>query len=234
MHSPLMYSPLSPKMLALAGAAAGLLILGIYLAHHSASAATPVSKPEPVEHLDLTEVNALPDPFPAAAKAALAGGFQAPAWIQGIEADSGGDLEYPVREAIEETQPTLRWASSSPINNVAILDSSHQLVARAELYGDTHWTVPVELERGAIYMWEVAARDQVRRSFFRVLDDNEAGLLEGIRMNHAQSHLVLGVSALQLGLLSSAQREFQALVQEKPHSPEAAQLLRTANGLRDH
>jgi hypothetical protein len=41
----------------------------------------------------------------------------------------------------------------------------------------------------------------------------------------------LGVAALQLGLRSLAQREFEALVQEKPHSPDAAQLLRAANGL---
>jgi hypothetical protein len=41
----------------------------------------------------------------------------------------------------------------------------------------------------------------------------------------------MGVASLELGLLTPAQREFHALVQEHPHSPEAAQLLRTVDAL---
>jgi hypothetical protein len=222
-----------PKTPILAGAAVGLLILGTYLAHRPARAAAPapVAAP-PVEHLDLAEVNALPDPLPATAQAALAGTLQAPAWMRSFDQDTGGELGYPVREAVEEVQPTLRWSSFTEIYHVAVLDQQHRVVAKAELYGDTQWTVPVELQRGAIYMWELASPGNARRSTFRVLDDAEAGLLEGLRANHPQAHLILGVALLQLGLRTSAQNEFGALVQEKPYSPEAAQLLRAANTLR--
>jgi hypothetical protein len=222
----------SRKMLAVVGAAAGLLILGTYLAHRRAIAESNARKPVPVEHLDLTEVNALPDPLPAAAQAALAGTFQAPATVQSLDAGTGGELEYPVREAIEEVQPTLRWSTFAQSYNIAVLNPNGQVVARAEVNGETQWTVPVELPRGAAYTWEVAATGQVRRASFRVLADSEAGLLEGLQVNHPQSHLVLGVAALQLGLRTMAQREFEGLLQEKPHSPDAAQLMRTANGLR--
>ncbi len=223
----------SPKLLILAGAAIALFALGTYLGRRPASAAAETQKAAPpVEHLDLTEVKGLPDPLPATAQAALGGTLQAPEWMRNMDKDTGGELGYPVREGVEELQPTLRWNSFTEIYHVAVLGPDHQVVAKAELYGDTQWTVPVELQRGATYMWEVASPGNARRSTFRVLDDAEAGLLEGLRANHPQSHLILGVASLQLGLRTAAQTEFNALVQEKPYSPEAAQLLRAVNALR--
>jgi len=222
----------SRKMAILASAAAGLILLGTYLAYRRAKAEAPARAPEVVvDHLDLSELSALPEPLQPGAQAVMAGKFQLPAWFQSLEHASGGDLEYPVQEAIEEVQPTLRWAASAAFYHVAVLDPAHAVVARAEIYGDPHWTVPTELPRGAVYIWEVATPGQVRRNSFRVLDDTEAGWLTGLRMGHGQSHLVMGIASLELGLLTAAQREFQALAQEHPHSPEAAQLLHTVHGL---
>jgi hypothetical protein len=224
----------SRKIAILASAAAGILILGIYLAHRGAGAAVPVRPPEIVEHLDLTEIHALPEPLQAGAQALLAGNFQPPAWLQSLEHGSGGDLEYPVQEAIDDPQPTLRWLSTSSSCNVAVIGPAHQVVARAEIFGASQWTLPVELARGSEYTWEVSSTGQVRRNRFRVLDETESGLLNGVRMAHGESHLLMGVASLELGLLSQAQREFQALRQDHPHSPEAAQLLHTVNGLIAH
>jgi hypothetical protein len=70
----------------------------------------------------------------------------------------------------------------------------------------------------------------VRRNSFRVIDDAEAVWLADLRATHGQSHLLMGVASLEMGMLSQGQSEFQALVKEHPHSPEAQQLLRTANG----
>jgi hypothetical protein len=89
----------------------------------------------------------------------------------------------------------------------------------------------VELKRGEIYTWEVASLGQVRRNTFRVLDPNESDLLNGVKAQHADSHLFMGVALLELGLVSPAQQELKALRQDHPHSPEAAQLWRAVNGL---
>jgi hypothetical protein len=218
----------------LVSAAAGLLILGTYLAHRNAKAHVPAPPPEIVDHLDLSELGALPEPLQAGAQAILAGSFQLPAWLQAMDRASGGDLEYPVHEAVEEVQPTLRWSFVSPSTNVAVVSPTHQVVARAEIFQEAHWTLPVELQRGSVYTWEVATLGQVRRNAFRVLDETEAGWLKGLRMAHGQSHLLMGIASLELGLMSPAQHEFQGLVQEHPHSPEAAQLLRTVNGFLAH
>ncbi|HXP83337.1 MAG TPA: hypothetical protein VN841_01375 [Bryobacteraceae bacterium] len=226
---------LSRKNIAiLASAAAGLLILGVYLAHRGAKAAVPVRPPEIVEHLDLTELHALPEPLQAGAQALVAGNFQPPAWLQSLERGSGGDLDYPVQEAIDDLQPTLRWSSSATSYNVAVISPTHQVVARAEIFGASEWLLPVELTRGNIYTWEVSSTGQVRRNRFRVLDETESGLLNAVRTAHGESHLLMGVASLELGLVSQAQRELLALQQAHPHSPEAAQLLRTVNGLIVH
>lgn len=224
----------SKRMVVLGSAAAGLLILGTYLAHHNAKAKVPVRPPEVVEHLDTSELSALPEPLQAGAQALLAGTFQPPAWLPSLGQGSGGNLDYPIQEAVEELQPTLRWIYAAPSANVAVLDPAHKVVARTEVFNQNRWTLPVELQRGAIYTWEVNSTGQVSRDMFRILDETEAGWLQGLRLAHPQSHLLLGVAALELGVFSEAQSEFQALAQDHPHSPEAAQLLRTASGFRKH
>jgi hypothetical protein len=218
----------------MASAAAGLLILGTCLAHRNAKAHVPTPPPEIIDHLDLNELSALPEPLQAGAQAILAGNFQLPAWLQTMASASGGDLEYPVHEAVEEVQPTLRWSFVAPSINVAVISPAHQVVARAEIFNESHWTLPVELQPGTVYTWEVATLGQVRRNTFRVIDETEAGSLKGLRLAHGQSHLLMGMASLELGLMSQAQHEFQGLAQEHPHSPEAAQLLHTVNGFLTH
>jgi len=214
------------KVVFASSAIAGLAMLGAYLAYRAASAKPPARPAAIVDHLDAGELAALPEPLQAGAQALMAGTFQPPAWFQSLDRPSGGDLEYPVHEAIDEVQPTLRWSSSAPDYRVAVISPAHQVVARAEIYGEPHWTLPVELPRGAVYTWEVSTRGQVRRNSFRVLDETESGWLSGLRLAHGQSHLLIGLASFELGLFSNAQREFQALAQERPHSPEAEQLLR--------
>src|SRR5579871_4080093 len=142
-------SPASQKMMVIgASAVVGLLIVGGYLAYRSASAKEPVKPPEIVDHLDLNELQALPEPLQTNAKALLAGTFQAPAWLQGLARGSGGELGYPVQEAIEDVQPTLRWLASSNSYHVAVMGPTHKVVARTEIFGSSEWLLPVELERG--------------------------------------------------------------------------------------
>jgi len=224
-------SQVSRRMVVLVSAAAGLLLLGTYMAYRNARAAKPVIQQEIVEHLDFSELSALPEPLQAGAQAILAGKFQFPAWRQSMEPGSGGaELSFPIQEAVEELHPTLRWSFEAPSANVAVISPTHQVVARTELFKHSQWTVPEELQRGTIYTWEVVTLGQVQRNSFRVIDDTEAGWLMGLRLaQHDQSHLLMGIAYLELGMLSKAQSEFQALLQQHPHSPEAAHLLQTAN-----
>jgi hypothetical protein len=224
----------SQRMIVMASAAAALLILGTFLALRKPKTPVPVRPPEIIDHLDLSELSALPEPLQAGAQAILAGTFQLPPWLQAMDRASGGDLEFPVHEGVEEVQPTLRWSFVSPSTNVAVVSPTHQVVARAEIFQESHWTLPVELQRGTVYTWEVATLGQVRRNAFRVIDETEAGWLQSLRLAHGQSHLLMGMASLELGLMSQAQHEFQGLAQEHPHSPEAAQLLRTVNGFLVH
>jgi hypothetical protein len=224
--------PGAEKKYVIAGSAvAGLLILGGYYAYRAASATEPPKPVEIVEHLDPTELQSLPESLQANAKALLAGTFQPPAWLQSLERGSGGDLGYPVQEGIDDVQPTLRWSSSANSYHVAVMGPTHQVVARTEIFGSSEWLLPVELARGSVYTWEVVSLGQVRRNHFRVLDETESELLNTVRMAHGDSHLLMGVTYLQLGMLSAGQKELEALTKDHPHSPEAAQLLRTANAL---
>ena len=221
------------------GASAAIVGLGLVAGFQtyrgvSARELRQAHPPEVVEHLDVSELATLPEPLASGARAIMGGRLQLPAWRQAMDRGSGGDLEYPVQEAIEELQPTLRWSPFGSFYNVAVIDPEHHVVARVEIRDDSHWTVPVELKRGAVYTWEVSTQGQVRRNSFRVLDDTEAGLVAGVRAGHGQSHMAMGMASLELGMLSQAQREFQALVEAHPHSPEAAQLLRTVSGLTSH
>src|SRR5579862_3345962 len=106
----------SRNMVLLVSAAAGLIILGTYLAHRGAKAEAPRASAQPeaaVEHLDLSELSALPEPLKPGAQAVMAGAFQLPQWFNSLEPASGGELDYPVQEAVEEVQPTLRWPTTA-------------------------------------------------------------------------------------------------------------------------
>jgi len=219
----------------LVSAAAGLLILGTYLAHRTAKADKPAPPPEIVDHLDVTELGVLPEPLHAGAQAILDGAFQLPAWLLAMEPDAAGQLDYPVREAVEELQPTLKWSIAANSCNVAVFDpDTHKVIARAEIFKESQWTIPLELEHGKIYTWEVATTGQITRKQFRVIDETEAAWLVELRKTHGDSHLIMGVAYLELGLLAPAQRELHALAQAHPHSPEAAQLARMADGFLAH
>jgi hypothetical protein len=145
-------------------------------------------------------------------------------------------VDSPVAEVIEETQPELRWKAFASAYAVSILDQSGHEVGQAAAVTAAQWTVPVSLNRGAKYTWEVRASNsgeggQVHRATFRVLGDSEEQSLTQLRASGA-GPLALGAIAQQFGLLSMAQREFEQLAKDSPQSPDAAKLLGHVTSLR--
>jgi hypothetical protein len=105
------------------------------------------------------------------------------------------------------------------------------LVSRSELITDTHWLVPIMLERGATYNWEVVGLGDEHRAQLRVLGDAAATELAQLRSTRGTEHFVLGTVAQQYGMLTVARREFETLIKQRPQSEEAARLLTNVNAL---
>jgi len=151
----------------------------------------------------------------------------------GVNADP--QVEYPVAEVIEETQPELRWKPFAASYAVSIFDPSGHEVGQAAALTSTQWIVPVSLHRGAKYTWEVRAAGSgsvdPHRGMFRVLGASEEQTLAQLRASGA-GPLALGAVAQEFGLLSMAQREFEKLAKDAPQSPDAAKLLEHVTSLR--
>jgi hypothetical protein len=102
--------------------------------------------------------------------------------------------------------------------------------------------VPVALQPGATYIWQVTAvkdGEQIlsssappREARFRVLSAAQAAELSRAAREHANSHLVLGTLYAQAGLLDDAERELRALLVTNPQSAVARKLLLQVRALR--
>ena len=70
------------------------------------------------------------------------------------------------------------------------------------------------------------------RGMFRVLGENQKRELEKVRAGHGNSHLVMGAVSTELGLLTEARQEFEAMAKDKAQSQQAAKLLNRVETLR--
>jgi len=167
-----------------------------------------------------------PDLGTPATIASLAG---APRMLRGETAAANAiEVVSPVRIAVVETRPELRWhGPSNRSYQITITDDS------MELHGETksdHWTPSADLARGRTYTWQVAAVIDGRRvvapappdppALFRVVDQATADAIKS-----ANSHLVGGMLAYEAGALREAAREFLLLAAENPGSPIPAKLV---------
>jgi len=156
-----------------------------------------------------------------------------PAALADLAPNPDPQLGYPVSEVVEETQPALRWKPFEAACSIAITDSANRVQAQAVLVDKTEWVVPVTLNRGGIYAWEVRAlgSDVSHRAFFRVLGASEEQTLAELRASGA-GPLALGAVEQQFGMLTAAQSEFEKLAKGTPRSQEAAKLLDHIRSLR--
>ena len=177
------------------------------------------------EALSTTELDGLPDSLRMGAKEVVTAGENAPrpAALKGLKGDS--TLQYPSAEVVAETQPVMRWKGFGDSYSVTLYDNRHSMIARRSGLKETSWTPPSALVRGRIYTWEVESGNQTHRGTFRVLGENQQQELENVRAKYSGSHLVIGAVSEQLGLLTPAKQEFEAMGQDKGKAQQAAKLL---------
>jgi hypothetical protein len=183
--------------------------------------------------LSATELDALPDSLRVGAKEVISDTDKIgrPASLKGLETGSDTALEYPFSEVVPETQPVMRWKAFGDSYDVSLSDA-RGLISRRGGIKDTHWTPPSALVRDRVYTWEVESGGVKHRGTFRVLGANQERELEKVRAEHGSSHLVMGAVSEELGLLTPARQEFEAMAKDTNMAQQAAKLLSHIETLR--
>lgn len=154
-------------------------------------------------------------------------------------------LLSPVGTAALTNRPMFLWRPLKDATQyrVVIFDDSDHEVAASEPLATTQWTVPRPLSRGQVYSWQVIATLPDGREVIspappapsakmKIADQETAQKLTLTKRTYANSRIVLGVLYAQDGLLSRAEREFQALLRDNPESPVARKLLQSVQEAR--
>lgn len=232
----------SPEAILMVVAGVAVAILGPYslylLGPHAPRISTKETQSSPRGiDLDISELDTLPDALRDGAMLLLTTETpEPPDPIKNLAVATGENVLRPVSEAVEETQPLLYWSAAfaEPPYSVSVGDEHGQIVARATGIQNTSWMVLTPLHRGGEYTWQVTATGRSEQASFRVLDDGQAMLWRATLAAHKDSHLVIGLVAEQLGMLSIAQREYTALTKAYPDSMTAALLLNNVGEVRNH
>ncbi|MBS1808158.1 MAG: hypothetical protein JST84_08205 [Acidobacteria bacterium] len=134
--------------------------------------------------------------------------------------DETFQLTRPIATFVLSPRPTLRWQSfpSATIYRVKVFSTDYELIAESADLTATSWTLPVPLERGKTYLWQVVAKkgeeefvgtSSVVEARFTVLDSARARQIEQVRQ-HTTSPLALGIAYAQAGLLDDAEAKLKA------------------------
>ncbi len=153
-------------------------------------------------------------------------------------------LIAPVGVVLSLNRPTLRWqpVDGATSYTVSVYDSDFNRVAKSNPQSKTAWTVPLSLQNGKIYSWEVTAlKDNQEitspvapapRAQFKIVEVERLNEIAAVRKQQPLSHLALGVLYARAGLLTEAEREFRALLNANPQSNVAKKLLSTVQAWR--
>jgi putative zinc finger protein len=192
----------------------------------------PQTSPLMDQALNATELDSLPDTLRTGAKEVISDAAVRPESLKGLEPNGDTVLEYPFSETVAETQPVLHWKPFGDSSYTLSLSDSRGLISRRAGLKETHWSPPSMLTRDRVYTWEVESAGMKHRGTFRVLGENQARELEKVRAQHGRSHLVMGAVSEELGLLTPAKQEFEAMAKDKAQSQQAAKLLSRIDALR--
>jgi len=153
-------------------------------------------------------------------------------------------LLSPVGEVVQSSSPTLRWKPLARASTyvVTVTDDKLDEVAISGPLTKTEWRLPLPLQRGGVYSWQVTAfRDgqaitspvmPAPEAKFMILDQTRHAELKRLRRIAPRYHLGLGVLYAQAGLLNEAEREFQAALKSNPGSITVRKLLRSLRAMR--
>lgn len=169
-----------------------------------------------------------------------------PRTLRGPSGDRAIISLSPARTAILDDRPSFEWGKlpGAASYQVYVGDAKGQEVAKsAELSpSETTWTSPSPLKRGEVYSWGVVAIVDGKEIFspgpavpemkFRILSLKEVQELS--QLVTTRSHLALGVFYARKGMVPEAEREFQTLVRENPHSKVAKKLLKQIQAWQIH
>jgi hypothetical protein len=157
-------------------------------------------------------------------------------------------LNTPVGAVVSTNRPLFRWEylRGATSYTVQIFDSDFRKVVTSPSLSTPEWRIENSLESGKIYSWQVIAVSgegaeitsptaPAPEAKFKVLEQAKVNNLRRVRQDYGRCHLTMGVLYSREGLLEDAEREFRALLREKPRSSLARKLLRevlTARGKR--
>ena len=146
-------------------------------------------------------------------------------------------LLTPVATAIIQDRPTLAWEPLPDADgyDVALFDDLGRPVGRPLDVRGPAVVLVDPLPRGRVYTWQVTARRGADRitvpaapeppARFKVLDRAAADALLDVERAHPDSHVLLGVLALQAGVLEDARRHLRAVPADDPQAALARRTL---------
>jgi len=158
--------------------------------------------------------------------------------LGGRQRNSARQILEPAGEAVLEDQPIFRWTEMAGAKrySIAIYDTNFSLIARSPDLHATEWKVDRPLERGTVYVWQLAAHTEnggtvvapgkgEPEARFEVLSEKRAGEIEGYAKAYPSAHLALAILYAREGALSEGLRELEQIPPYSPDS-ETAQMLR--------
>jgi len=218
------------------------LVIGVpYLALRTIPGASEIFAPQPAPvdpnlGMDFSPLQTLPQDVALSVQSILVSQEpQMPTPLMDLPEASGFGLVYPVTEAVETVRPALGWTMyAPPPYSVSLSNAANQVIAKIDGLPILNWLVPQPLERGMTYSWQVTAGNgDVETASFVIMDEESVALWADIRRQYKDSHLVLGLVAEDLGMLTVAEREYQELIKAFPRAEAPGRLLVNVQALRD-
>src|SRR5207247_338866 len=127
----------------------------------------------------------------------------------------------PSSTVIDELQPRFEWNGFEGEDYQVALYANDQEVARSARQASTWWVVPLPLQRGKTYRWQVPARQCCRSvtipsppappAVFRVLDAVQHDELARAEAQYPHDDLLLGILYARAGILDRARRHLSRL-----------------------
>jgi hypothetical protein len=205
---------------------------------------TPTPKPEPSLIKPSPTVKnenvATPTPMPVAPQEPEIAGLKLPNYLKdlrtktdNLRGNNDGRAEpiailSPNGKVIRESSPMLVFRKSEGVESyeISIYDGSMQI--KKETTSANSWRVPVSLQKGKLYEWQVSAKSGDKNylgfgKFYIVSQADEN------KIRAAKDQLQRGKAFAEAGLIDDAKREFQQYLKQNPDSQSAKKLLQQLN-----
>lgn len=154
----------------------------------------------------------------------------------GAAGETGFNVIAPVATFVRSERPIFRWTPHPKARGYEVAVFSGLVkIASVRVSGAAEAPLPVSLERGRTYLWQVAALTPAGRlvapkppeaeARFRVLGAEAAAALDKALGAAGDSDLAAGVLLARAGVRDEAETHLARLAAENPDSPEARRLL---------